>query len=201
MSGIISSMTYMNVRHQLPTIGIRQQQSRINKSAVQPAELHTDCKAPSNHQSVTQAKVEINQYPCRKAVGGFLNHEDFARYYGQKGFQDIAASTSKHSSEAWDAAKNAAKKGRNPAVEQARSKLFSDLVKWPQWGIVVMPSPEFTVTPSEIKGDIDPGYCKTTVDSTNKPNFDYTPGSAETYMKDKGFIRMWATQGYIDVEA
>lgn len=200
MAGL-SSLSYINIRHQLPTTGIRQQHARLDSAPFKQAEIHTDYKAPANHQAVTQVKVDIDQYQCRKAVGGFLNHEDFARKYGQKGFQDVKAATSKHAQQGWDAAKNAAKKGRVPAIEEAVSLLRSQTIKWPQWDSMVIPSPEFTVTPSRIEGDIDPGHLDTTIDTTATPDFQYTPGSAETYMKDKGFVRQWVTQGYIDVEA
>lgn len=200
MSGL-SSISYMNVRHQLPTIGIRQQQSKINRASVQPAELHSDYQAPVLHQRSTQVKVDIDQYPCRKAVGGFLNNEDFARKYGQEGFQDVKEATSKHTQDGWDAARNAGKKGRVPLIEEAKSLLHNQTIKWPQWEAMVIPPPEFTVTPAELEIDIDKGHYTTDITTENKPNFDYTPGSAETYMKDQGFIRMWATQGYIDVEA
>lgn len=199
MSGI-SYIGYMNVRHQLPTTGIRQTQAKLNSAPFKQAEIHTNQKFAKTSQHATLVKVDIDQYPCRK-VFGYRKPEDYAREKGQQGLENVKAITSKHTQGAWDAAKNAARPGHNVPIEEAKANLRNQVIKWPQWTMTDIPDPVFTVIPSRIEGSMDPGSTDLDIQTTDKPDFDYTPGKAETYMKDKGFIRMWMTKGYIDVEA
>lgn len=200
MAGI-PSMGFVNVRHKLTEIGIRQEHAKINSAPYTPAKITVDRKHPVNGQHNTQATIEIDQYESRKAVGGFLSPEDFAKKYGDQGLEHIAEVISKHVQEGWDAAKNAAKPGRVTTVDHAVADLTNRLVEWPKWDLAVVPPPEITVNPSRIEGDIDPGYTKLNIDATTEVNFDYSAGKAETYINDQGFIKMWMTKGYIDLEA
>lgn len=196
----IPYMTYMNVRHQLPTIGIRQEQARLDSAPFRPAEMHRDYRPAKTTQHATQVKVDIDQYPSRQ-IFGYYKPGDYKRKMAQEGMQNAQETTSKHSRGAWEAATNAAKPGRNIPMEEVKANLREMTIKTPQWDLKRAPDPEFTVTPSRIEGEMDPGSDEMDIQTTATPDFEYTPGSAETYLKDKGFIRMWMTQGYIDVEA
>ena len=81
-TGMLSGMKYMNVRHKLPEIGIRQQHTMAEKNGYVPAEMHRDYEPPLADMGWSQVKVDINCYPCRTAYG-YLNNTDFAKKYGQ----------------------------------------------------------------------------------------------------------------------
>ena len=149
---------------------------------------------------VSLVKVDIDCYPCRKAYG-YLNSTDFAQTYGQKGQQDIAAATSRHTQEGWDMAKNGAKPGESIIGRQNRSHFWNQVVKWPTWVAKDIPDPVFTVTPSEIKGQMNVGHDKYSIKPQAKANIDIRVGEAETYIATEGSIRMWTTEGHYDIQA
>ena len=199
-TGMLSGMKYMNIRHELPEIGIRQQQAASEKAAYVPAEMHRDYEPPLADMGVSLVKVDIDCYPCRKAYG-YLNNTDFAQTYGQKGQQDIAAATSRHTQEGWDMAKNGAKPGESIIGRQNRSHFWNQVVKWPTWVAKDIPDPVFTVTPSEIKGQMNVGHDRYSIKPKAKANIDIRVGEAETYIATEGSIRMWTTEGHYDIQA
>lgn len=199
-TGMLSTMKYINIEQELPKIGIRQQQAMGNKNGYEPAKMSRDYEAPLADMGWTQVKVDINCYPSRKAYG-FLNNADFAQKYGQQGKQDVAAATSKHTNNGWDMARNGARPNSNVIGKQAKSEFWSQVVKWPKWTAVGVPSPEFSVTPSEIKGSMQVGHDKYKIQPAADANIDITVGSAETYMKSEGSLRMWVSQGRYDIRA
>ena len=199
-TGMLSGMKYVNIRHELPEIGIRQQHAMGERNGYIQAEMHRDYEAPLADMGWSQIKVDINCYPCRTAYG-FLNNTDFAQKYGQQGQQDVAAATSKHTNDGWDMARNGARPGRNVIAQQAKSDFWSQVVKWPQWTAKQIPDPEFTVTPSEIKGQMNVGHDKYSIKPAAHADIAIKTGTAETYIAKEGSIRMWATEGHLDVYA
>lgn len=199
-TGMLSGMKYVNIRHELPEIGIRQQQAASEKAAYVPAEMHRDYEPPKADMGWSQIKVDINCYPCRKALG-HLSDMDFARKYGQQGYSDVQAATSKHTNEGWDMARNGARPGRDVLTQQEWSKFWDKVIKWPQWTIIDIPDPEFTVTPSELTGQMNVGHDKYNIQTYARADVAISPGEAETYLAKEGSIRMWATEGRLDIYA
>ena len=199
-TGMLSGMKYMNVRHELPEIGIRQQHTMAEKNGYVPAEMHRDYEPPLADMGWSQVKVDINCYPCRTAYG-YLNNTDFAQKYGQQGLQDVAEATSKHTNDGWDMARNGARPGSNVINRQAKSDFWSKVIKWPKWTAKDIPDPEYTVTPSEIKGQMNVGHDKYSINTTDHADIAIRTGSAETYLAKEGSIRMWATEGHYDIYA
>ena len=199
-TGMLSGMKYMNIRHELPEIGIRQQHAMAEKNGYVPAEMHRDYEPPKADIGWTQTKVEINCYPCRTAYG-YLNNMDFAKKYGQQGYSDVQAVTSKHTHDGWDMAKNGARPGSHVIDSQEKSNFWSKVIKWPQWTAKDIPDPEFTVTPSEIKGQMNVGHDKYSIKPAAHADIAIKTGTAETYIAKEGSIRMWATEGHLDVYA
>ena len=77
--------------------------------------------------------------------------------------------------------------------------LRSEIVQWPQWEAVKIPDPEFTVHPSQIKGRMDPGSDTTSIQSTATPEIENRPGSAQTTLARKGYVRQWISVGKYDM--
>lgn len=197
---MISDMTYLNVRHQLPSIGIRQQHAKTLEAGFEPAVIHTTNREPVADVAASQVKVNIDTYECRKQYG-FLNNADFRAKIAQEGLSNAQEVTSKHARQGWDLARNGARSGVKPDIQAIRSEVKSICNVWPTWTVKTMPPPTFTVEKSEIKGQMDPGTFKCDINPTANAKIRLQPGSAETYLKDKGFINRWVTKGYIDTQA
>lgn len=199
-TGMLSGMKYVNIEQTLPQIGIRQQQAMGISNGYEPAEMHWDYEPPLSDMGWSQVKVDIDTYQSRTAYG-YLNNTDFARTYGQQGFQDLAQATSRHTQNGWDMAKNGAKPGRNQIVQQAKSSFMNEVVQWPQWVAKDIPDPEYTVHPSQIKGQMNVGHDRYSIQPATGANIDIQTGEAETYIATEGSIRMWTTEGHYDVRA
>ena len=195
---MLAELKYLNISHELPQISIHQEQPRAIKNTFRPAELHRHYDPPLADVAATQVEIDIDTYNSRRAYG-FLNHEDFARKYGGEGFSDVQANTSRLTQSGWNFAKNGAKPGSNLIGNEAKSRLRSEIVQWPQWEAVKIPDPEFTVHPSEIKGRMDPGSDTTSIQSTASPEIENRPGSAKTTLASKGYVRQWISVGKYDV--
>lgn len=198
--GMLDGMKYINIRHELPQIGIRQQQAMGERNTFRPAELHREYQPPRADVAASLVIVDINCYESRK-VFGMLNMDDFAKKYGDEGKQHIQQHTSELTQAGWNAAKNAARPGADFNGSVAKSKFFGEVVQWPKWTMIHPADPQFTVTPSEVRGKVDPGKDSYRINSTGDADISVRPGSAETYMAKEGSIRMWATEGYIDIYA
>ena len=195
---MLSEMKYLNISTEMAQISIHQEQPHSIKNTFRPAELHRNYDPPLADVAATQVDVDIDTYNARKAYG-FLNNEDFARKYGSAGYSDVQATTSAHSRSAWNFAKNGAKPGNNLVVSEAKSKLWSKIVQWPKWDAVKIPDPEFTVHPSEIKGRMDPGSDTTSIEATATAETEIQPGSAQTTLASKGYVRQWISVGRYDM--
>ena len=67
--------------------------------------------------------------------------------------------------------------------------------------MIDIPDPEFTVTPSEITGQMNVGHDKYSINTSADADIALQAGSAETYIAKEGSIRMWATEGRLDIYA
>lgn len=197
---ILSSMRYVNIRHQLPQIGIRQQQAMGEKNGYIPAKMKRDYQMPDAAVHATQARVDINSYPSRTAYG-FLNNTDFNKKIGDKGWQNIQSFTSKMTQRGWEAARNAARPGYNMPTRPSKEILQDHCANKTLWTLKTVPDPEFTVTPSRVVGNIDPGHEKYDISTEDHADIKIRTGSAETYIATEGFLRMWTTEGRLDTYA
>lgn len=192
-------MLYLNTRHQLPQIAIRQQWGRFTSASAVPATVHGSNEQAQSNKGATQSSIEIDNYPSRRAYGA-RNMDDFTRERGQKGFSDVQAGTSKKTQEAWSRATNAAKRG-NDITQRAESEMMSKYTARTVFELDFMPEPTITAHESQVVGEPEEGDVTAEIESVFSPKLDYTPGSAETYLADKGFIRHWVTEGKYDIYA
>lgn len=197
---MLAEMKYLNIRHELPQISIHQEQPRSLKNTFRPAELHRHYDPPLADVAATQVEIDIDTYNSRKTYG-FLNHDDFAKKYGGEGFSDVQANTSRLARSGWNFAKNGAHPGANLIGNEAKARLRSEILQWPKWEAVKIPDPEITVTPSRIKGKMDPGSDTTSIQATATPEIENRPGSAQTTLASKGYVRQWVSVGRYDVYA
>ena len=199
MSGL-SSTAYMNIRHELPTIGINQQHAKLQSAPFTAPELSVDYTAPQGDFSFTQATIDIDQSACWDARG-FKTPTALMRDAAAKGEQSIKAVTEKYSSGAWNAARNAAKEGGAMFGRIARQNMMSEVIAWPTWVVQQVPAPEISVTPSQPTGQPDTSHTDINWNTTTEVNKDIRTGSAQTYIDNQGFLNMWMTVGYVDISA
>ena len=193
-------MLYLNTRHQLPQISIHQTWSQLNRSAVVPSQVHGNNEQASSNKGATQPTTDIDNYPSRRAYGA-RNMTDFTRERGQKGISDAQSAACTRTQRAWGFIEEGAKKGnyvarsyKNTMMSQYQSA--KNLVNFS-----LMPAPNISVTPSQVVGESDLGNLTAEIETAPSAEIEYTPGSAETQLADKGFIRHWTTEGHYDIYA
>jgi len=195
-----NKMLYVNTRHQLPQIAIRQQWGKFDAAAAVPATVHTNDEQAKSNKGATQSSIDIDNYPSRKAYGA-RNMTDYSAELAQRGLADAQSGISKRTQTAWTKIENAAKKG-NDIPQQYKSQMMS---KYSKVDMLVqfnlMPAPEITAHESQVVGEPDEGDVTAEIEPVYSPNVQYTPGSAETYLADKGFIRHWVSEGHYDIYA
>lgn len=194
-------MLYLNIRHQLPTAAARSQPVRLERAVARPAELHATNRLPRTEVHPTGGTLSINTYPSRRAYG-FASMPDVMAGLKQKGEQSIAAFTSERTQAAWDVIDNGAKQHQDYQAQKAKQKLHSELMEQKKLTLAIVPNPEIHWTQGEVEGEVDKGDISVDI-QTKKDGADisWKPGSFEGYLKDRGYLRMWTSEGHYDVYA
>ena len=190
----------LNIRHALPQIDIRTRRTTVDDSHMVPAEIHTGTRQARSNKGATQARIDINSSPSRKAYG-HRTMDDLTGENGQKGIADAQSGMSKHTQEAWSVIENGPKSG-DYVQKQAEQKIYSEAKKRRYLEAQHIPEPQITLAePSEVVGEPDLGDVTAKIDAKSYASIKITTGNAETYLKDKGFIRRWVTQDKYDIYA
>lgn len=192
-------MLRLNIRHQLPRIAIQQQWGKFDSAAAVPAQVSTEDRQARSNLGVTQSSINIDSYPSRRGYGA-RNMTDFTRERGQKGLSDVRSATSSRTQEGWSRATNAAKRG-NDIAQKYKNEMMSKYTARTIVEMNLMPEPNISGNPSQVVGTPDTGDVTAEIQPATSPNVSYTPGSAETYLADEGFIRRWVTEGNYDIYA
>ena len=190
----------LNIRHALPQIDIRTRRTTVDDSHMVPAQLSTENRQARSNKGVTQARIDINSYPSRKAYG-HRTMGDLTRENGQQGISDAQAGTSRHTQAAWSVIENGPKRG-DYVQQQAEQRIFSEAKKSRYLEAQHIPDPQITLAePSQVVGEPDLGDVTARIDAKSYASIQITTGSAETYLKDKGFIHRWVTENKYDIYA
>ena len=193
-------MLRLNIRHALPQTDLRIRHSSVDDSHMIPAQIHTNNRQAKSNKGVTQARIDIDSYQSRHAYGA-RNMDDFTRENGQKGLSDVQSGNSRHTQEAWSVIENGAKKG-NFIHNKAQQGLFKTANQKRMIEAQAIPDPTTTVVePSQVVGEPDLGDLTAEIQTTPSASIRTTTGSAETYLKDQGFIRRWVTEDKYDIYA
>ncbi|MBE8954557.1 MAG: hypothetical protein SR2Q5_02650 [Quinella sp. 2Q5] len=193
-------MVRLNTRHQLPQIGIRQTQGRLDEAAIiQPQTRGGNNRQARSNQGVTQPGLSIDNYPSRRAYG-FRTMGDLMTEQGRRGLSDVQAAIGRHAQENWTIATTAAQRG-NDITQKIRAEIFSDYEARAVFKIDAIPDPTVQGHPNEVVGEPDTG--DSTVDIQTAPNarIHYTPGSVQTYLQNEGFIHSWVSYNQYDIYA
>lgn len=193
-------MLCLNIRSTQARIGINSQLSKL-ESHMRPAELHRDYVPPRADVWSTMPKVDIDSYPSRHAYGA-ATMDDFTRANGEQGLADVQEATSAHTQSAWDFIENGAKPhGENEVTVQAESKLAEKINKQRYISVEGIPDPTITVTSAEVQGEIDPGHDRYDIQTYDRAEVNFIPGSVEIYLAQKASVRTWTTEGHFDIYA
>ena len=193
-------MVRLNTRHELPRIAIRQTQGRLDESGIiQPMSRGHGNRQARINEGTTQPSLSLDSYQSRRAYG-FRKMNDLTAEQGQRGLSDVRAATGRHGQEGWSKATTAAQRG-NDVVQKIKADIFADYQARPVFTTDAIPDPQMQGYAGEVVGEPDTGDV--TVDIETEPNarIHYTPGSVETYLQDKGFIRHWVSTEHYDIYA
>ena len=186
-------MVRLNTRHELPQIGIRQTQGRLDEAAIiQPHSQGRNQQAHSN-KTVTQPSLSVEAYGFRKAG-------DLMAEQGQRGLSDVQAATSRHANENWSKATTAARRG-NDITQHAISEMFSDYQARTVFTTSAIPDPQMQGYPGQVVGEPELSDISVDIETAPSARIHYTPGSVETYLQNEGFIRHWVSYNNYDIYA
>ena len=194
-------MVRLNTRHELPQIGIRQTQGRLDEAAIIQPQIRSrsgNRQAQAN-KGATQPSLSLDSYSSRKAYG-FRKAGDLMAEQGQKGISQAQSATSQHSREAWSKATNAAKRG-DDVVQKIKSDIFAEYQARPVFTTSSVPNVQMHGYPGEVVGEPDLGDVLVDIEATPNARIHYTPGSVETYLQNEGFIRHWVSMDHYDIYA
>lgn len=193
---MLSSLTYLNVRHELPRIGIDMQAGTLSSRVQQPQSSGT-YRAPRSTQGVVQAKVDIDSYPSRHAYGA-RKMSDFTAEQGQRGKDALRQATSRHTQQAWTNCDQAARKGVNVITQKYKGELSAKVRQQRHIVAQAIPDPTITVYPAQVQGDIDPGEHSIQIRTEPRADVTYNPGRFRGYLAYKGTIQRWTSTGKYD---
>lgn len=195
-----TSSTYLNIRHQLPRIGINSQLGRFSKTAVNQPTMHGNGHQQARtNQGITQSQLDIIDYPSRRAYGA-RNMTDFTAERGQQGIADVQQGTSAHAQETWSMIENGPRKG-NYQIQKFHQKIYEDKMVRPRFAIEKVPDPEIHGQPAQLVGDIDIGDVTEYPEPEPAPTIEFSPGNISVYLDNEGFINRWTSQGQYDIQA
>ena len=192
-------MLYLNIRSTLPVIGMRVQHGTLEAGIHQPRYEQETQQARSN-RGVTQPKLTIDTYPSRHSYG-YTNHTDFARENFARGMSDVQQGTSKHTQMAWALAEDGPKPGRQVAIEFIRNDVENRVTRQRRLVAAAIPDPEIHFDVGQVVGEPTIGRTTPHWHTENWPRVHYNRGSIETYLKQKGDIRSWVSEGKYDIYA
>ena len=194
-------MLYLNIRFTQPQISVHTELSKLEAHST-PARLSTENRQARSNQGTTQMTIDIDQYPSRHSYG-YTNHADFAKQYGQQGFSDLAGTTSGHTQKAWQLIEGAAKPGAKMLQSFAKGEITDFINKGKNRPSVaeLIPDPQFTVHPSEVKGTPDQGDVTVNIDTDAFAKTHFTRGQVQTYLQQKPDVHQWVTEGHYDLYA
>ena len=193
-------MLKLNIRHQLPQIGLRIQHSRVEQAHDNPATITGHTKQAESRKWITQPRTDIHSYQSRHAYGN-STMGDFTREHGQQGISDVQAAVSSHAQETWSIINNASKSG-NYVANRAEQQRQADIMQQRYLIAIGIPDPTTTLEErSELIGDIEVAETDLDIDVPSAPTIEISTGSVETYIQDRGFLRQWTTQDRFDIYA
>lgn len=193
-------MLKLNIRHQLPQIGLRIQHSRVDQAHDNQATIRGHTEQAQSRKWITQPRIDIHSYQSRHAYG-HSTMDDFTKEHGQQGISDVQAANSAHAQEAWSMINNAAKSG-NYVVNRAEQQRQADIMQQRYLVAAAIPDPTTTLEErSELIGDIQVADAQIEFDVPREPTIEITTGSVETYLQNQGFLRQWTTKDRFDIYA
>lgn len=194
-------MLRLNIRFTQPMLSIHTQLGRLETHST-PAVLTSENRMPRSNAGWTQPTIDIDSYESEKAYG-HLNHADFARQYGQQGFQDLRQTTQRATGRAWENIENAARPGTNVIHQYYENMVMKSATEAKNRHIVtqLIPQPKITVTPGHVTGEPDLGDLTQHAESEPFATSQFTPGQVDAYLQQKGQVRQWVTEDRYDIYA
>lgn len=192
-------MLRLNIRHELPQIGMQINRGRLDRATVINPQIHTNNQQARSNKWITQPQTDINTYQSQR-VTGRRTIFDLARERGQEGISHARQTTSSHTQTAWSRIDNGAKRGDDIA-SQYRNQLFQDAVAEMVFSLEWTHGAEIQVAESQIIGESDLGDVTAEIQTAPSADIRTSQGGVRTYIENQGFLRQWVTEDYYDIYA
>ena len=193
-------MLRLNIRHELPQIGMQINRGKVERAAVIKPQIHTNDRQAKSNQWISQPQTDMNTHESQYVTGKRTPLE-YTRERERKGISDARQSTSRHAQGAWSNIDNGAKRGDNLAA-QFRNQLFRDAVAEPVFSIEWTKGAEIQlIAESQIIGEPDLGDVTAEIQTAPSADIQISQGGVRTYIENQGFLRQWVTEDYYDIYA
>ena len=192
-------MLRLNIRHELPQIGMQITRGRVERAVVTQPQTHANNQQARSNKWITQPSIDLNTYQSQR-VTGRRTMLDLARERGNKGISDAQASTSRHTNIAWSRIDNGAKKG-NDLTSQLRGHIFEGYEAEPVFTLQWTHGAEVQVAESQITGQTELGDLTAETQTAAAADVQVSQGGVRTYIQNQGYLRQWVTEDYYDIYA
>lgn len=192
-------MLRLNIRHELPQIGMQISRGRLDRAAVVNPQVSSNNRQARSNKGVTQSSINLDTHESQRVTGRRTMFE-LTRELGQKGISDVRQSTSNHTQNAWSRLENGAKKG-NDLVSQFRSQLFRNAKAEIIFTLDWTHGAEVYVNESQVVGEPDLGDVTMEFQTAPSADIRTTRGGVRTYIENEGYLRQWVTEDNYDIYA
>lgn len=193
-------MLRLNIRHQLPQIGLRIQHSTLDKATTTPARVSVNNEQAKSNKRATQMSSSSESYESQY-VTGRRTMLDYARERGRQGLSDVQKATSRKTQTAWSRLDNGAKRGDDIAA-YLRNHIFEGYEAEPVFSLQWTKGATVQVEPSQVVGESERGDVTADIQAgAISADIRTTQGGVQTYIRDQGFLRQWVTEDYYDIYA
>lgn len=187
-------MLFLNIRSTQARIDLNINRGRMDINAPR-GKWHMQHENAQCNLSVGRTVVELNSKPFYEQLERY-KPDALYRKYAQEGKQGVIEGIERRMQEAEMFNKDGPR--TNVIAELGRQAIYEPykLVV----GLKITPPADINVREGELQGSNDVGSLKKEYELP-PIDFNYTPTTVNTYLKQQGSVRMWVTEGKYDIYA
>ena len=185
-------MQCLNIRTSNLVLQTKSKMAKADPNMPEPTSKG-EYKAPSANVYATQLEIKIDGRKTREALGIYTDAA-FNKKMASDGKQKVLAGIGRRMREGRQARTSTT---TGVFAQISKSKMIPPTK---EIRVTALPAPDFTVIPSKVQGDIDPGVSKMQI-TAGKYKMDYTPPSVDISVDQYSSVRMWTSEDNYDTYA